>query len=160
MGGTDQRNAREGRKDTAVIRRGFMASLHPRLAARNAGGRFGSNSAVRARASGIRFTSVCRRVLSLCESRPGSVGELRSEASVISEMRRNCPADGSTCDGERWAISSHRAAAFSWPDTVSDHASLASGLRSAIVSTLSGGKAATVFRARRMRFIMSPIHIG
>jgi hypothetical protein len=54
----------------------------------------GSNSAVRMRPSRIRFISVCGRVLSLDESGPGSVIELRGEAKVISEMRRNSPAFG------------------------------------------------------------------
>jgi hypothetical protein len=62
--------------------------------------RVGSSSAVRARPSCISFTSVCGRVLSLRESGPGSVGELRSEAIVISEMRRNSPVPGLADDGE------------------------------------------------------------
>jgi hypothetical protein len=52
------------------------------------------------RPSRIRFTSVCGRVLSLDESGPGSVGELRSEARVISEMRAFLSGDQPAGDGE------------------------------------------------------------
>lgn len=59
--------------------------------------RSGANSPVGKHLNYVRFTSICGYVLSL-EGHPCSVGELRSEASVISEMRRNSPASGHAGD--------------------------------------------------------------
>ena len=51
----------------------------------------------------------------LCESGPGSVGELRNDASVISGLRRNSPPLGPAGDGEEVAMSRRRPVAVYGP---------------------------------------------